>query len=129
MSVNSKELLRSHHPKKHYGSLVYAAYGIKHVFLNERNFRFHLLIGLLILILGCLYKINKIEWTIVILTIGFVLVCELINTIIENLMDIVSPAYSQEVKAIKDMSAGFVLVSAVVAILIGIILFTPKIFQ
>ena len=129
MSINSKSLLASHHPKKHYNSLVYAVYGLKHTFMSERNFRLHLLISLAVVTSGFFYKLSDIEWIIIILTIGFVLVCELINTIIENLMDIISPAYSFEVKAIKDMSAGFVLVSAVVAVLVGIILFTPKIFQ
>lgn len=121
-------MLKSHHPKKHYNSLNYALSGLAHAVINEGNFRLHGLIAVCVLILGFFYSLSTIEWALVILLIGFVIVCELINTLIENLMDFISPAYSDEVKIIKDLSAGFVLVSAITSAVVGLLIFIPKIF-
>ncbi len=128
MTSTSRKIIASHHPKKHFNSFRYASSGIRYAFLHERNFRLHLLIAVSIIILGFCYKLQIIEWTIISFSIGFVLVCEMINTLIEDLMDFISPAYSEEVKIIKDISAGFVLVSALTAIVVGLLIFIPKIF-
>ncbi|MBP6980054.1 diacylglycerol kinase family protein [Candidatus Curtissbacteria bacterium] len=129
MTSTTRKIISSHHPKKHYNSFRYAFSGIKYAFLQERNFRFHLLISVSIIILGFFYDLNYIEWAIVSFSIGLVLVCEMINTLLEDLMDFISPAYSDEVKIIKDISAGFVLVAAVIAMCNGLLIFIPKIFQ
>lgn len=128
MVNSSKKLLSSHHPKKHYHSFHYAFSGIRQVFVNERNFRLHIIIALFIIGLGFYYGISATQWIVLTLTIGLVLVCELTNTIVEDLLDIVSPAYSEEVKVLKDIAAGLVLISAIVAIVVGALIFIPVIF-
>ncbi len=128
MTSTSKKIIASHHPKKHYNSFRYAFSGIRYAFLQERNFRFHLLISISIIILGFFYGLNYIEWAIIAFSIGLVLICEMINTLLEDLMDFVSPAYSEEVKVIKDISAGFVLISSLTAVVAGLLIFIPKIF-
>ncbi len=95
--------------------------------MQERNFRLHLFIAICVITLGYFYKLSPVEWGVVVISIAIVLICESINTIIEDLMDFISPAYSEEVKNIKDLSAGFVLISALSAVLVGIVIFVPKI--
>ncbi len=124
---NPRKIISSHHPKKHLNSFSYAFFGLKHVFIQERNFRLHLFIAICVVILGYFYKLNPVEWGLISVSIAIVLICESINTIIEDLMDFISPAYSEEVKNIKDLSAGFVFISALSATFVGITIFAPKI--
>ncbi len=128
MSKYSQEIFKSHHPKKHYNSFSYAISGIRHALVNESSFRLQILIAASVLILGFFYHLTFVEWSLLILTIGFVTVCELINTLVEDIMDFLSPAYSVEVKIIKDLSAGFVFISAAVSVVVGLLIFAPKIF-
>lgn len=125
----AKKILLENHPKKHYNSIGFALSGLSHALEHEQNFRLHILLGIVVVITGFVFGISALEWIVLILTIGFVLVCELINTLIENILDLLLPDYSEDVKSIKDLSAGFVLISAIVSVLVGIIIFVPKVFQ
>lgn len=107
----------------------YAWQGLKHVFKLELNFRIHLLIGLLVMIAGIILKLTLNEWLAVILVIGLVLVSEMFNTVVETLLDYLNPAIHPTAKIIKDISAGAVLVSALIAVIIGFIIFIPKLFD
>ena len=73
------------------------------------------------------YKVNKYEWAILALTIGLVISCELINTSIEATVDLVTEEYHPLAKVAKDTSAAAVFIFAIVAIIVGIIIFLPKI--
>ena len=97
--------------------------GLLHAFKTERNFKIQIICGICILLLGWVTKLSRMEWTILFLTMGFVLSMELINTCIEKIMDMVHPTYSEKVKIIKDMAAGAVWVSSLTALVIGIFLF------
>ncbi len=68
------------------------------------------------------------EWIAIVFAIGFVFVVEVINTVIENITDFISPDENFSIKKIKDMSAGAVLISAIIAVVIGLIVFLPKVF-
>jgi diacylglycerol kinase len=74
-----------------------------------------------------LLKLNFYEWIAVTFAIGFVISVEIINTVIENMADFVSPTKNDKIKKIKDLSAAAVLISSMTALTIGLIVFIPKI--
>ena len=102
-------------------SFVCAFSGIK-TLLKERNFRFHCLSFLVVIILGYLFHLTRHEWLIVLLASGFVLALEAINTSIELLCDLVSKEKNVLIEKIKDVSAAAVLIQAFFAVLIALII-------
>ena len=79
--------------------------------------------------MGFVFKISAGEWIAVIFCIGFVFALELINTSIENMADFVSQDYHNSIKKTKDLAAGAVLISAIAAVITGLIIFVPKIIE
>lgn len=114
------------HRKKGIG-LRHALNGLKELWIRERNFKIHIFSAILAIIFGFLLQISKYEWLIVIIAIQSVIITEAINSVIERIIDYVKPEISDEAKIIKDISAAFVLIAAISAIIIGIIIFLPKI--
>jgi diacylglycerol kinase len=108
-------------------SFKYAFNGIGHVILNEANFRIHLAVAILVVILGFWLHISKSEWLFIVLTIGMVMAAEIFNSSIEKLMDLLHPEQNRNVGIIKDISAGAVLVTALSALIVGLYIFIPKI--
>lgn len=108
------------------GSLKYAREGLHEAIKNEPNFRFHLLVAVLACIAGWLFNLSTTEWVVLILVIAAVLVLELINTALETLVDIVSPAIRKKAKVAKDVMAAAVLVASLAAVVVGLVLFGPK---
>jgi len=106
-------------------SFSYAFAGLKQAFLEEPNFRIHIVATLITLGLGWYCEISRIDWAIVVITIGVVIITELLNTAVENLCDHVTPAQDPMIKKIKDVSAAAVLCSALMAVCVGIFLFWP----
>lgn len=74
------------------------------------------------------FRIDVIEWVAILFAIGFVLTTEIINTALENICDLISKERNERIKTIKDLSAAAVLISAITALVIGIIVFLPKLF-
>lgn len=107
-------------------SFPYAISGLKTAFKNEPNFRIHTLAAFLAILTGYFLKLTPLELAVLILTIGIVITLELINTMLEALVDLVSPEIKPAAKIAKDVSAGAVLVSAIVSVFIGLLLFLPK---
>jgi len=107
-------------------SFPYAINGLKTALKNEPNFRVHISFALVVIILGLILKLTAVEMAILFLTIGFVIIMELINTMLESLVNLVSPEIREHAKIAKDVSAAAVLVSAIISIVIGILLFLPK---
>ncbi len=110
-------------------SFKYAFKGVFYVIRTQTNMRIHLILTLVALFLGWFLKINKIEWLFITLAIFAVLVSEMINTAIEEIMDLLYPKFNTKVGIIKDIAAGVVLLFAVFAIIIGAIIFLPKIIN
>ena len=110
-------------------SFYYAFQAIKVNILTERNLAIHFLVMLLVIVCGFVFKISVTEWLICILLFGFVITLELMNTAIETAIDICMPEINPKAKLAKDTSAGAVLVVAIVAVVIGIIIFGPKILD
>lgn len=107
-------------------SISYALEGIKFAFIEGRNFKIQLGFAILVTILGMVLKISSTEWLALILIISSVLILELINTAIETVVDMVSLKFHPLAKITKDCAAGAVLVASFASVLIGIIIFLPK---
>ena len=104
----------------------YALNGIWHATATQLNFRVHLVAAVIAVYAGYALHISKDEWLWIILCIAMVLVAELFNTAIEFLTDLVSPEYNKKAGLVKDISAGAVLITAIGALVIGLIIFVPK---
>ena len=109
------------------GSVKNCLDGISYVTKNEKNFKREIALGIIALILSYILKIDKIEFIIVLTMIGLVLTTEIINTAIERAVDLVTKEYHELARIAKDVSAGSVLVTSTFALIIGIIIFMPKI--
>lgn len=107
-------------------SFVYAFRGIGKAFTSEPNMWIHLIITLLVIICGFLFKISLTEWMFCFLCFGLVFGAELINSSIESTVDLISPEYHPLAEKAKDMAAGGVLVCAIFAAITGLIIFIPK---
>ena len=101
--------------------------GISYVTKSEKNFKREIALGIIALILSYILKIDKIEFIIVLTMICLVLTTEIINTAIERAVDLVTKEYHELARIAKDVSAGSVLVTSIFALIIGIIIFMPKI--
>lgn len=113
--------------KKLLKSFKYAFEGIFTGIKEEQNMKVHITIMILVIISGIMLKISKIEWIICIILFGLVISMELINTAIENTVDLITKEKNEKAKIAKDVAAGAVLVSAIASAIIGLIMFVPKI--
>ena len=113
--------------KKLLKSFKYAFDGICTGIKEEQNMKIHITIMILVIIFGIMLKISKMEWIICIILFGLVISMELINTAIENTVDLVTKEKNEQAKIAKDVAAGAVLVSAFASAIIGLIIFVPKI--
>lgn len=102
--------------------------GIKQVFISEPNARIHALITLVVFSAAWLFKISRMEWITLTLTIGLVWVAEIFNTAVERFVDLASPETHPVSKAVKDISAGAVLASALTAFVVGVLIFGPRLW-
>ena len=110
-------------------SMNHALDGISYTVEKERNFKIEFMIAILVLILGFIFKISKVEWLILLLTISSVLGLELVNTSIERCVDLVTKDYKELAKNAKDVAAGAVLITSIFSIFIGVVIFLPKILE
>ncbi|MBF1295718.1 MULTISPECIES: diacylglycerol kinase [unclassified Parvimonas] len=108
-------------------SFLCAFRGIIYIFKTERNFRFHIVFSLLVLLSSLTLNLSYVELSVILIMIAVVLTLEIINTIIENIMDFLCKNYNFKVKIIKDMASGAVLVSAFISVIVGYLIFVPKI--
>lgn len=106
-------------------SLSHAARGFFYALKNERNFQIELLAAAVVLFLIWYFKIKNWEAIILVLMIMWVLVAELINTVMERIVDMLKPRIHPYARLIKDIMAAVVLISSVVALVVGIIIFLP----
>lgn len=107
----------------------YARNGVKLIFHNERNFRIDIVMSILVIMAGFLFKISHTDWIAISLVISMVFTAEVVNSAIEALCDTVSQDFKVNIKYAKDVSAGAVLISALVSIITGLIVFLPYIIE
>ncbi|MDR0615118.1 MAG: diacylglycerol kinase family protein [Lactobacillales bacterium] len=112
------------------GSFEFAITGIKTSIDEERNMRKHALLAIFAIVLGFIFHLSVNEWLWILLAIFLVIVTEVLNSVIENVVDLVTGYhYHSLAKKAKDMSAGAVLLMVLFAVLVGMIIFLPKIIE
>lgn len=111
--------------KRFRNSLKHALDGINYALRHEKNFRIEIAIAALVIFLIIFFKVKSWEAVILILMIMWVLISELTNTVIERVADILKPRIHPYAGLIKDLMAAVVLISSIVAMVIGIIIFYP----
>lgn len=113
-------------PGRQIKSFGYALNGLKIVLGSQQNFRIHLVVAFLVIVCGNLIGLSNLEWCVIVITISLVLAMEIINTAIEKLVDFVSPGFHPQAGLVKDIAAAAVLLSAIGAVIVGLIIFLPK---
>lgn len=109
-------------------SVIYAFRGLVKTFQEEQNLRFHLAAAVLVVIAGIWIGLTGIEWAVIAVAIGLVMMMELVNSGVERVSDLLKPRLDHYVKEIKDIMAAAVLFSALLAVIIGIIIFFPRLY-
>jgi diacylglycerol kinase (ATP) len=112
--------------KKRIKSFGYAGRGIRVVFGTEPNMKIHIVIAILVIISGFIFHINITEWIACLLCIGLVFGMEMMNTAVENVVDLASPKLHPLAGKAKDIAAGAVLICAIISVIIGLLIFIPK---
>ncbi|MDD6666391.1 MAG: diacylglycerol kinase family protein [Lachnospiraceae bacterium] len=112
-----------------YKSFGYAFQGIGTTIKRERNIKIHLLAVICVVLVGLLVHLSKTEWLICFVLFGLVISLELVNTAIEAVVDLVTEERKPLAKIAKDAAAGAVLVSAIMAAIIGFWIFIPRIID
>lgn len=113
--------------KHFWDNFINAASGIVTAVKNERHMKFHVFATCLVIPLSIYYRISKLEFITVILTISAVIAAEMINTAIEAAVDLATSEYNEKAKIAKDVAAGAVLVSAVFSLVIGFLVFFDRV--
>ena len=106
-------------------SFKFAGEGVLYAIRTQRNFRFHLVAAVVIALFGAWLRLSCESWAILALTIGVVLVIEMVNTAAEAMVDLASPDYHPLAKLVKDVAAGAVLVVAITAVVVGLLVLGP----
>lgn len=109
-------------------SFTYAWHGLAEIIRRQHNFWIHLSVAGTVIIFGFITCISAQEWLAILLVIGFVLSAEAMNTALEYIVDLVSPEYNELARKVKDIAAGAVLIASITAVIIGLIVFIPKVF-
>ncbi|MGM9904338.1 MAG: diacylglycerol kinase family protein [Enterococcus sp.] len=131
MDLKDKREEQNIEKNKHFlMSVEFAVQGVKTVFDEERNMKKHVALGILALIMGVVFRLERNEWLWLLLAVFLVWIVEIMNTVFENVVDMFTDFHFHPIgKKIKDMAAGAVLLTACFAVIVGMILFIPKIYQ
>jgi undecaprenol kinase len=100
--------------------------GIAAAAVKERNVKIHIAISVFVILSGFVFSISKYEWIAIILSIGGMISMEMMNTAIERTVDMYTKEYHPLAKQAKDIAAGAVLVFAISSVIIGFIIFLPR---
>lgn len=116
--------------KNFHCSFVHAWDGLKIAFLEEKNIQRHCVIALIVIALGFFFHCSGKEWLWLWVAIFTVIILEIINTLVENIVDlVVGHQYHPLAKKIKDLAAGMVLVGALIAAIIGVMILGPHVLS
>lgn len=103
--------------------------GIVYCVGHERNMKIHIGATIIVALLSWWFRLDRYELIVLLVTIAIVYITEMMNTVVEVLVDLVSPEFHPLAKIAKDVAAGMVLVSAVFSLLVGYMLFFLKIWS
>lgn len=104
-------------------SFKWAMHGLKTVWREERNFRIEIVVAIVVLLIGIIDGLTTTKWAFVFVAITLVLSAEIVNTAIEDICNRIEPKHDPIIGKIKDIMAGFVLVTCIGAVLIGFVVF------
>lgn len=107
----------------------YAWHGMVHIWKFHQNIRFHILTAIVAIVLSFFLNVSYIEYLFILITIFFVIITEMMNTAIEEMTNLITTEHRKEAKIAKDVAAGAVFLSAAFAIIVGLIIFLPKILD
>ncbi|MCB0459603.1 MAG: diacylglycerol kinase family protein [Flavobacteriaceae bacterium] len=107
-------------------SIQYALKGLWILLTTEHSIIIQFFIAVILTIIGFIVQLSAIEWMLQLLAIGLVMVAEALNTAVEKLTDYIHPEYDKKIGLIKDISAGGPAIAAIIAIIIGCIIYIPK---
>ena len=113
--------------KRLYKSFQYALKGLIKTFREEQNLKVQTFAGLIILLLAWYFQVSRLEWCLLIFTIGLVVLMEIVNSAVERVTDVLKPRINGYVKEIKDIMAAAVMLASLLAVIVGIIIFWPYI--
>jgi diacylglycerol kinase (ATP) len=108
-------------------SFKHAFYGLRTLVRFEHNARIHLFIIVIVVIAGIFFRVSESDWIAILLVSGLVLISECFNTAVEYLSDQVKKEENENIKNAKDIAAAGVLISAIISVIIGLIVFLPEI--
>lgn len=113
--------------KKFYRSFGYALRGLLRLIETEQNARVHLFAAMTVAILAILLHVNRIEAALLFFSVVLVFAIEINNTAVEKLLDVVHPESHVQIAFVKDALAGAVLIAAVIAVVVGFLVFYPHV--
>jgi diacylglycerol kinase len=108
-------------------SFGYAFAGVAYILRTQRNARIEITVAIAAVLLAAWLGVTAVEWAVLVLTIAIVLALEWINTALELAVSLASPDRHPSAKAAKDVAAASVLLGAVVSVVVGLLLFVPRI--
>ena len=109
-------------------SLSHAWNGLVQLFVTQRNAKIHLVVGIIIVGLSIWLKVDRIQLSILMLTIGLVIACETVNTTVEAIVDLLSPEWHASAKSAKDLAAAAVLIVSLTAVVVGLLILGPPLW-
>lgn len=112
-----------------FDSFRYAYEGVLTAFKEERNMRFHVFSAIAVIIVSIFLSLDISEWLWILLVTFLVLLMEILNTVVENTVDLVSPDYHPLAKKVKDMAAALVLITSFFALIVGGLILIPKLIK
>ena len=118
--------MNTHRHSPLHRSFGYAFQGIFHTVATERNIKIHLFAMVMVILFGIWLRLSATEWFICLILFGLIISLELVNTAIEAVVDLVTEEKKPLAKKAKDAAAGAVLFSAIMAAIIGLWIFLPK---
>ncbi len=107
-------------------SFGYALHGVAYILRTQRNARIELAVALAAVVLGLWLGLTSLEWAVLAITIALVLVLEWVNTSLELAVSLASPERHPSAKAAKDVAAACVLLGAITSVVVGLLLFAPR---
>ena len=115
--------------KERIKSFSYAINGLKILIQNEHNARIHLAASIVVILISYYLQISLVEWVLILFSIALVFIAELFNSSLEYLADAISMEKNNRIGTAKDMAAAAVLISAMFSVIVGLIVFIPKIME
>jgi len=110
-------------------SFYYALSGIIYAIRTQRNMKIHTLALIVVIAAGFWLELSSLEWSIVLIMAGIVIVCEMLNTALEALVDLETQDYHSLAKIAKDVAAGAVLIASILSVIVALLIFGPKILD